>query len=87
MAAPQSTSGVSASGKDAAAKVAKQRLDRNVHELAALIVTEAGGQGPTAETAVGWVVLNRMRRNKAWQWTRSGARLSGTVRPRMPPSW
>lgn len=65
MAAPQSTSSASASGKDAAAKAAKQRLDRNVHELAALIVTEAGGQGSAAETAVGWVVLNRMRRNKA----------------------
>ena len=41
------------------------RLERNVHELAALIVTEAGGQGPTAETAVGWVVMNRMKRNGA----------------------
>jgi hypothetical protein len=66
MAGPQGHSGASAGGgKDAAAKAAKQRLDRNVHELAALIVTEAGGQGPAAEAAVGWVVLNRMKRNKA----------------------
>ncbi len=52
-------------GNDATIKVAKQRLERNVHELAALIVKEAGGQGPTAETAVGCVVVNRMKLNHA----------------------
>lgn len=42
---------------------ADMRLNRNIHELAALIMTESGGQGPLAETAVGWVVMNRMKRN------------------------
>ncbi len=55
----------SATGGKVADAKARHRLERNVHELAALIATEAGRQGPAAETAVGWVVVNRMKRNKA----------------------
>ena len=56
MANPPRTHQGTASGKPSAAKA---KLDRNVHEFAALIVTEAGGQGPAAETAVGWTVPGR----------------------------
>lgn len=36
---------------------------RNVQDLARVIVTEAGGENQTAQTAVGWTLRNRMVRN------------------------
>ena len=37
---------------------------KNIRDLATVIETEAGGNGPEAKAAVGAVVINRMRRNR-----------------------
>ena len=38
-------------------------VQRNIQDLARVITTEAGDENPAAQTAVGWVLRNRMIRN------------------------
>ena len=45
------------------ALTAAQLAQRNVHDLARVMVTEAGGESEQAQIAVGWCLKNRMTRN------------------------
>ena len=51
-------------GQGAGAPSGPALAQRNIHDLARVITTEAGGENQAAQTAVGWALRNRMTRNE-----------------------